>query len=1209
MDNNSTIVRSSLGRVFNLGDLYDARRDSFVGANIFNSMLPDRAISYQDNPSSKVDFELTDRLSEKFSKLDVNAELQLSVLAGLVNLKGSGNYLSEEKASAKAARMTLLYSITTTSESINIFDKELKENIDLDVIDCLEATHVVVGIEWGANCTVTAEYANQENEKRTKVEGLLKAEMEQISYAIKGQGKTSYEDEKKEYTKEFSFSSNCDIVTTDDELPSSLQQAIEFVKQLPKLVKQSNNGKGKPLSYTLLPLSSIIKYFQFEKKLDLFLKQLREESIIRFVQLFEEISLARQQLYDLHQDVQSYLFCLPDETYQQITEIKNNFAIAESNLRGELNQNLVDIRSGKIADSELETLIKNFNQNDFSPIKIQEKINSFNIIREKIKYIKIFLDKNIEYVGKSEFLEQKIIATQASQSYVFFSALLNKKNLELWNENLQCFISLLNTHETEKQKYQFIIVDCDIRPEYKNEKPKIIHYVDKQLRCENLLKNIKTDANLCLAQSENIETCIYPPNKRVPIKLRCPGSLNGGMCENSTHQWLCYKCRTPLEYGFNNYFYCSCGKSKATTFKYRCNSQNHSSSFISYPEKSLNKFLDVMRPLEEMNILILGETGVGKSTWINAFANYLTYETLEEAEKGELQYVIPSSFTITDDDYQEKLIKIGEDSNERFAVGQSATKEPRAYTLPFGDRIIRLLDTPGIGDVGGIEQDKKNMDNVLAFLTNFEEIHGICILLKPDNARLNVMFQFCIKELLTHLHRSAARNIVFCFTHARSTFFRPGNSLPPLRLLLQQNKNVEITLTKQTIYCMDNESFKFLAASKNNVFFDEISREDYSKSWERSVEENNRLVNHITSLPPHKIQDTLSLNDARRIVVNLTKPITEIARNIQDNIALLEDKKTELRSAKESQKELAKKLYMPIIDLEVQELGYPRTVCTSLTCIDVIQIEGETKKTNYKTHCHEHCYLSGVQTELTNNSALQNCSAMNENNNCRVCGCSWRSHMHITYELYEVEKKIINRNIDNKIKDKQTDQEKINSFIEEIDNRVKEFKKEQKYITEASAKFACFLKQNAITPYNDALIDYLEHLIEVEQRKVTLGGKNETLIGLQRMKDEYSQEVKILEDQMKKGERIAKITPADVKEMQTQLLNLKIKGADLKKIMNHLNTRSSVAYVEYRLPPIKKGRSDGFLSDFANTVLTNAKDALLDMVFPENKNQEDEIEW
>jgi DNA replication protein DnaC len=65
-------------------------------------------------------------------------------------------------------------------------------------------------------------------------------------------------------------------------------------------------------------------------------------------------------------------------------------------------------------------------------------------------------------------------------------------------------------------------------------------------------------------------------------------------------------------------------------------------------------------PERDINILLLGPTGVGKSTLINAFANYLINDTLEEAIKDEMQVIIPSFFTLTTPDtFDEKTITLG----------------------------------------------------------------------------------------------------------------------------------------------------------------------------------------------------------------------------------------------------------------------------------------------------------------------------------------------------------------------------------------------------------------------------------------------------------------------------------------------------------------------------------------------------------------------
>jgi GTPase SAR1 family protein len=301
----------------------------------------------------------------------------------------------------------------------------------------------------------------------------------------------------------------------------------------------------------------------------------------------------------------------------------------------------------------------------------------------------------------------------------------------------------------------------------------------------------------------------------------------------------------------------------------------------------------------ELNILLLGETGVGKSTFINAFANYLSFSTLEEAKNSEIVCLIPSKFTIYDENFNEISIEVSSknnDTNENTKNdGQSATQFPKSHVLSYEgkDFKLRLIDTPGIGDIRGIDKDKENFQNLLAYIANYEHLNAIIILLKPNNSRLGVAFPYYLKELLSYLHKDAANNIVFCFTNSRGTFYRPGDTSPILRELLEKIRStsgVDVPFSKDNTFCFDNESFRFLAALKSKPdAFTEEEKIDFASSWNTSVVVATNMLEHILKLEKHMVKDTTTLNEARNMIQELSKPLAEISQNIQLNIKIAEE--------------------------------------------------------------------------------------------------------------------------------------------------------------------------------------------------------------------------------------------------------------------------------------------------------------------------------
>ena len=152
-------------------------------------------------------------------------------------------------------------------------------------------------------------------------------------------------------------------------------------------------------------------------------------------------------------------------------------------------------------------------------------------------------------------------------------------------------------------------------------------------------------------------------------------------------------------------------------------------------------------------LMVVGATGVGKTTLINGMANYILG----------VQW---------DDDFRFKLI----DEPHSRSCAHSHTSCITAYTfykdkgslLPY---TLTVIDTPGFGGTDGIDRDRKIVEQIKELFSipgaeRIDHLHGIGLVTQASLARLTPTQKYVFRAILSVFGRDVAENIFLMTTFA-----------------------------------------------------------------------------------------------------------------------------------------------------------------------------------------------------------------------------------------------------------------------------------------------------------------------------------------------------------------------------------------------------------------------------------------------------------
>ena len=1135
-----TLSRAALSRQWHLGMLYNAAKDeSILGGSIFSEdKLKKKGIQKGRNYSASHFIETSDTLESKSSNMAVDASLKLSFMAGLVKVEGSGQYLNEKRSEWAAKRVAFGKSVRSHWEMMSLLDLVPDQPHTAAEV---QATHVVTAIQYGMEARLIFEHKHQHANEEQEVECRLKLVIETIpSIGVSGKGgvKTVPTDKKDLEKLKVSYIGDANLGFA----VGSFEDAVSAYQKLGRI----EEPEMVPVEVYMLPLST----FQDVPAV----KLMRE--------IAPDIISKVTQEYDKLRDHQLRVGCLKQhQVYKTFEAFRSEVDAFSSKhldifilrLQGELQRLLPAIRLGSSQEQELVKLMESIADSAFADALVNAELSAdlvasyMNITglapmvsKEAVQReaAKPGFDNCLCFsiaLGRLRGCQSKLVEAFLSDDTQHTNALGVESYREAdhdFSRNGRCFIEFMAANQgNSRMRFLLSVSMHEAGVSGCVQRWQAGKLVDEACQLPVQVRELKQVNSGPHAVEVSWSYPFTSAHDGFKIFYRkkslATDSSEASMSLNTLPKWEEVQVKNHAARGQRI-------DQLSPQTVYELYMQSWSKLGMGRASPTISVETTTFPKKREYTVLILGETGVGKSTFINAFCNCITYGSFANAKAAGLQTVMPANFKQMVDG-TEHTIKVGGggDQNENFDIpGASVTQEPKCYPFEViaepSNYTLNIIDTPGMGDTRGTEQDKINMTSIVHHLQAYDEIDAILLLLQPNLPRLTIPIRYCVMELFKNLHVNCRKNIFFVFTRSRETMYEPGDTLPNLRLLLtelRERQGVSIACDSTRYFCTDSESFRFLACQQHGVVLKNAREEDYAQSWETSVLAVQCLMRKVRDTMPFSTRQITELFKARMLIIQLTKPLAEVQSNILRRKQYIEQIKGEISKVEDSMEKLKEKLMMKKSFPEIEKLDYPCTVCTHPDCTT---LRGD--RAVYTT-CHEQCQLQGVPQESLHNCRLQGCAAMSSGHGtdsaeCK-CGHSWRLHMHIYYKVGMVEREVVNADTESKINDQRGVAERKADELDKMNTCLDELSKESGIVEEAAVSMAAFLKHNGICPVNDAVVEYLQLEIDGKHTEMALkqnGGFAEDEISkirdsihaLERSKTAHKKEVDMLVDRLQK---------------------------------------------------------------------------------------------
>ena len=458
------------------------------------------------------------------------------------------------------------------------------------------------------------------------------------------------------------------------------------------------------------------------------------------------------------------------------------------------------------------------------------------------------------------------------------------------------------------------------------------------------------------------------------------------------------------------------------------------------PEKRIAKqSLGKPQQIREKVLLVVGATGAGKSTLINAMVNYIMGVTWE-------------------DDFR---FKVAIDEPD-VSSSKSQTKYITAYTFyPMeGSGLtfkFTIIDTPGFGDTEGLKRDKFITQQVKEFFSvpppdGIDHIDGVGFVTQSSLARLTPTQEYIFASVLSIFGKDLSNNIFMMVTFADA-------QKPPVLRAIEDAK-----IPNSGKYFKFNNSALFADNKANEESFDAMF-------WKMGFKSIKAFF--------------ADFEKAESVCLDLTKEVLQEREQLQ---ALLEGLNPQITMGLNKIEEMRKEeIVMQQREMKIEtnkeftyevEIDKPRKV----------DISGQGIYTTTCLKCNFTCHADCAYAD---DGDKYQCCAMDSSKYCTVCPghCYWNEHKNLPY-LIEFDTVIETRTSEDLKKKYETAQKgklKVTDMLTRLDEFLQNAHTNVMTMIYKAQECLRRLDSIALKPNPLSNVEHLQLLIESEKQSAKHG--------------------------------------------------------------------------------------------------------------------------